>query len=244
MKKFWVSLGAVLSLGIAGIVSTSQASASTSSPVYRLYNGSTGEHFYTLNQSEKNNLQNVGWKYEGIGWQAATKGAPVYRVYNPQAMGGDHYYTLSKYEAQSLVNKGWRWDNGAKPAFYSGGKVNLYVAYNPHAKSGSHNYTPNSFEQNNLLTIGWKYGAVAWKVEGYGTSINTSSNSGGASISNSSYTVSSGWTVAARGYCFVSDSGLYYSKVKKTANYRYISIEQANSSGYKLASKGNQFAQP
>lgn len=132
--------------------------------VYRLYNVYTGEHFYTLNYAEKTNLQNVGWRYEGIGWLSSTSGSPVYRVYNPNAIGGDHYYTLSKWEAQQLVNKGWRWDNNGAPAFYSNGSKNLYVAYNPNAASGSHNYTTSSYEQNNLLRNGWTYGAVAWKV--------------------------------------------------------------------------------
>ncbi|WDA68600.1 GH25 family lysozyme [Lactococcus lactis] len=132
--------------------------------VYRLYNANTGEHFYTLNFAEKTNLQNVGWRYEGIGWLSSSTGSPVYRVYNPNAKGGDHYYTMSKYEAQQLVSKGWRWDNNGGAAFYSNGSKNLYVAYNPNASSGSHNYTTNSYEQDNLLRLGWKYGAVAWKV--------------------------------------------------------------------------------
>ncbi|KZK37682.1 glycoside hydrolase, family 25 [Lactococcus taiwanensis] len=238
MKKFLVFLGAFLSLGVAGAITAPQTYAATSSPVYRLYNHNTGEHFYTLSQAEKNNLQNVGWSYEGIGWQAAKQGKPVYRVYNPQAAGGDHYYTLSKYEAQTLVNKGWRWDNGGKAAFYSGGKVNLYVAYNPHAQSGSHNYTTNSFEQNSLLKGGWKYGAVAWKVQGGGSSAS------GSNSSNGNYTTSGGWTIAANGYCFVSDSNLYYSKVKNPKNYRYMTRAQANSKGYHLAPKGNGYAQP
>lgn len=50
----------------------------------------------------------MGWRDEGIGWQAANSGEPVYRLYNPNVKGGDHYYTLSKYEAQTLVNLGWR----------------------------------------------------------------------------------------------------------------------------------------
>ncbi len=113
---------------------------------------------------KKTNLQNVGWRYEGIGWLSSSTGSPVYRVYNPNARGGDHYYTMSKYEAQQLVSKGWRWDNNGGAAFYSNGSKNLYVAYNPNASSGSHNYTTNSYEQDNLLRLGWKYGAVAWKV--------------------------------------------------------------------------------
>ncbi|MFZ2576405.1 MAG: hypothetical protein WAX22_02865 [Lactococcus hircilactis] len=161
----------VLIGGMSATTSRASASTSTSSiPVYRLYNKNTGEHFYTESLAEKNNLANVGWNYEGIGWQAAPQGESVYRVYNPNAKGGDHYYTLSKYEAQSLVKVGWKWDNGGKPVFYSGGNTNLYVAYNPNAQSGAHNFTTSSAEQSNLLNVGWKYGAVAWKVAGAGSS--------------------------------------------------------------------------
>lgn len=131
--------------------------------VYRLYNHNTGEHFYTTSGTEKNANVSAGWTYEGVGWVApTTSSSPVYRVYNPNAMGGDHYYTKSKYEAQSLVNKGWKWDNNGKAVFYSGGSQAVYVAYNPNAQSGAHNYTESSFEQNSLLNTGWKYGAVAW----------------------------------------------------------------------------------
>lgn len=131
--------------------------------VYRLYNHNTGEHFYTTSGTEKNANVSAGWTYEGVGWIApTTSSSPVYRVYNPNAMGGDHYYTKSKYEAQSLVNKGWKWDNNGKAVFYSGVSQAVYVAYNPNAQSGAHNYTESSFEQNSLLNTGWKYGAVAW----------------------------------------------------------------------------------
>ncbi|WP_423788945.1 hypothetical protein [Lactococcus lactis] len=165
IKNLLMAVTTVATLGAIGTVSA-QASAASSNPVYRLYNPNTGEHFYTENFYEQKSLSTNGWRYEGVGWQAATSGTPVYRVYNPNARGGDHYYTMSKYEAQSLVNKGWRWDNNGKAAFYSGGSVNLYVAYNPNANSGSHNYTTNTYEQNSLLGKGWRYGKVAWKTMG------------------------------------------------------------------------------
>lgn len=165
VKNLLMTVTAAATLGAIGTVSV-QASAASSKAVYRLYNHNTGEHFYTESAFEKDSLNRAGWNDEGLGWQAATSGTPVYRVYNPNARGGDHYYTMSKYEAQSLVNTGWRWDNGGKAAFYSGGSVNLYVAYNPNAQSGSHNYTVNSYEQNSLLGKGWKYGKVAWKTMG------------------------------------------------------------------------------
>lgn len=177
IKTVLLGVTAIATLGAVSQVST-HASAASSKPVYRLYNHNTGEHFYTENTYERDSLKRVGWNDEGLGWQAATSGTPVYRVYNPNASGGDHYYTMSKYEAQSLVNKGWRWDNNGKAAFYSGGSVNLYVAYNPNANSGSHNYTTNTYEQNNLLGKGWKYGKVAWKTMG-ASDINNGGNSGG-----------------------------------------------------------------
>lgn len=177
IKSLLMAVTTVATLGVVGSVSV-QAHAASSVPVYRLYNKNTGEHFYTKNSAERANLKRVGWRDEGLGWNSATSGKAVYRVYNPNARGGDHYYTLSKYEAQSLVNKGWRWDNGGKAAFYSGGSANLYVAYNPNAQSGSHNYTTSNFEQKSLLNGGWKYGAVAWKTMS-SKDINGGSNSGG-----------------------------------------------------------------
>lgn len=182
IKTLLMVVGAAATLGTVSTITT-QAHAATSVPVYRLYNKNTGEHFYTKNAAERANLKRVGWRDEGLGWNSATSGKAVYRVYNPNAAGGDHYYTLSKYEAQSLVNKGWRWDNGGKAAFYSGGSTNLYVAYNPNAKSGSHNYTTSNFEQKSLLNGGWKYGAVAWKTMS-SKDINGGSNSGGNSGGN------------------------------------------------------------
>lgn len=187
VKNLLMAVTAAATLGAIGTVSV-QASAVSSKPVYRLYNHNTGEHFYTESAFEKDSLKRAGWNDEGLGWQAATTGTPVYRVYNPNARGGDHYYTMSKYEAQSLVNTGWRWDNGGKAAFYSGGSVNLYVAYNPNANSGSHNYTINSYEQNSLLGKGWKYGAVAWKTMG-ASDINGGGNTGGGNNNGGGNTI-------------------------------------------------------
>ncbi|MGV8976211.1 hypothetical protein [Lactococcus lactis] len=90
------------------------------SEVYRLYNPNSGEHFYTQNFYEKNNLQNVGWRYEGIGWMTASSKNTKYIEFIIQMLGMN-YYTLSKWEAQQLLNKGWRWDNNGAPASYSNG---------------------------------------------------------------------------------------------------------------------------
>ncbi|MDT2522762.1 GH25 family lysozyme [Enterococcus raffinosus] len=125
--------------------------------MYRVYNPNSGEHFYTQNVAEKNNLVSKGWRYEGIGWNGPTSGNPVYRLYNPNA--GDHHYTLHAYEKDNLIKKGWRYEG---ISWYSGGPNALHRLYNPNAKAGAHHYTLNTNEKNNLVKHGWKYEGLAW----------------------------------------------------------------------------------
>lgn len=125
--------------------------------MYRVYNPNSGEHFYTHNVAEKNNLVSKGWRYEGIGWNGPTSGNPVYRLYNPNA--GDHHYTLHAYEKDNLIKKGWRYEG---ISWYSGGPNALHRLYNPNAKAGSHHYTLNTNEKKNLVKHGWRYEGLAW----------------------------------------------------------------------------------
>lgn len=127
--------------------------------MYRLYNPNTGEHFYTATEEERDDLSRVGWTYEGIGWIAPTTGAPVYRLYNPNAPGGDHHYTGSKEERDNLVSVGWRYEG---IGWYSGGPVKIYRQYNPNASSGTHNYTASLEENDMLVSLGWRYEGIGW----------------------------------------------------------------------------------
>ncbi len=77
-------------------------------PVYRFNNSSTGDHFYTALEAEKNSLisnAQSGYAYEGIAFYAyATQSngsSPVYRFYNPTT--GDHFYTASESEKNYLL---------------------------------------------------------------------------------------------------------------------------------------------
>lgn len=138
--------------------------AASSIPMYRLYNPNSGEHFYTKTVSERDHLRSVGWRYEGIGWQAPTNGNPVYRLYNPNA--GDHHYTLLASERDHLKKVGWR-DEGI--SWYSPNSgIPLYRLYNPNAKAGSHHYTPITSERDNLKKAGWRYEGIAWYAVGNG----------------------------------------------------------------------------
>lgn len=138
--------------------------AAASVPMYRLYNPNSGEHFYTKTTSERDHLRSVGWRYEGIGWQAPASGNPVYRLYNPNA--GDHHYTLNASERDHLKKVGWRYEGISWYSPSSG--TPLYRLYNPNAKAGAHHYTPITSERDQLKKLGWRYEGIAWYAVGGG----------------------------------------------------------------------------
>lgn len=125
--------------------------------VYRLYNKNAGEHFFTANVEEGNNLLSLGWSYEGIAWKFP-EGAdtPVYRLYNPYA--GNHFFTTNDTERVILANHGWI-DEGI--AFYSGGANSVFRLYN----DGFHMFTAEERERDALKVLGWKSEGTAWNCE-------------------------------------------------------------------------------
>ena len=129
--------------------------------MHRLYNKWSGEHLYTADSSERDELVSIGWTSEGEGWVAPASGDPVYRLFNPYAPQGDHHYTLDKDEYDSLVKLGW---SGEGVAWYSAGKDGrpLWRLFNPYATSCTHHYTTSLDERGKLMEIGWKAEGVAW----------------------------------------------------------------------------------
>lgn len=133
--------------------------------MYRLYNRLTGEHLYTTDKAERDNLLTSDtWKDEGQGWTAPdVSDYPVYRLLNPN--NGDHHYTTDKNEFETLPSLGWVAEG---IAFFSADKddaenVILYRLYNPNAKgAGSHHYTVDEAEKDALVKLGWKYEGTAW----------------------------------------------------------------------------------
>lgn len=134
-----------------------------SGEMYRVYNPNSGEHFYTANAGEKNHLVNIGWIYEGIGWNAPkTSDYPVYRLYNGN--GGEHHYTMNKAEKDMLVRAGWKYEGigwySADPK--DSNSIPLLREYNPNAFANNHNYTTSKPEHNWLISLGWKDEGKAW----------------------------------------------------------------------------------
>lgn len=128
--------------------------------MYRLYNPNSGEHFYTSNKEERDDILDAGWNDEGIAWYAPMKSnSPVYRLYNEN--GGEHHYTLSIEERDSLISAGWK-DEGI--GWYSSDNqdIPLYRLYNSNAYANNHHYTTSPQEQQDLVDAGWTYEGIAW----------------------------------------------------------------------------------
>lgn len=135
----------------------------TSVPVYRLYNKTSGEHFYTTDSNERISLIKIGWNDEGIGFYEGQSGTPVYRLYN--ANGGEHHYTSDEKERDTLVKYGWNYES---VSFYASGSIPLYRQYNPNAFANNHNYTTSTYEKDYLVSIGWHDENISFYAEAEG----------------------------------------------------------------------------
>lgn len=155
LGKIVVGLGVLLGVGGVALASGTDVEAAQ---LYRAYNPNTGEHLYTANASEIPFVVRAGWRNEGYAWEAPSKGAPVYRMFNPNN-GGDHHYTLNVGERDHLKKFGWRYEG---ISWQSGGSTPVYRLYNPNAKSGTHHFTTLASEKNHLVKVGWRYEGVAF----------------------------------------------------------------------------------
>lgn len=127
--------------------------------MYRMYNPYSGEHLYTKNGKERDDLVKIGWRYESIGWSAPQKGLEVYRLYNPYS--GDHLYTTKSKERDDLVKIGWRYEG---IGFYSEKKETtpVYRLFNPFTLIGTHHFTTNKSEYDDLQKYGWRGEGIGW----------------------------------------------------------------------------------
>lgn len=119
-------------------------------PVYRLYNPTSQDHFYTVDSGEKSQLVGSGWRYEGIAWYSPASGNPVTRFYNPHT--DDHMYTASGAEGNNLVRSGWKREGTAFFVKASGTPVfRLYKS-----KTCDHLFTASTQERQSALLAGYK----------------------------------------------------------------------------------------
>lgn len=163
-KKLW-RISAALCLGFLALKGPEALAANQ--VLYRLYNQTSGEHFFTIDQNEREQLIKNGWHDEGAAWETPDKGDPVYRLYNP--LTDTHHYTKEKAEYERLENQGWRGEGEAfKTLTKDQAKANrseivtIKRAYNPNATEAAHNFTSRDAEQKNLIAKGWHDEGVAF----------------------------------------------------------------------------------
>lgn len=81
----------------------------SNTPVYRFYSAQNNSHFYTIDASEKNyieqNYSADAWKYEGITFYVSSSEAPglrpIYRFWSPQYKR--HFFTISRDEKDHII---------------------------------------------------------------------------------------------------------------------------------------------
>jgi hypothetical protein len=134
--------------------------------VYRVYNATTGEHFFTTSQSEEQAVQG-SFKYEDMGfyvWSNHNYGAqPIYRL-RPTS-GGKHLYTASLDEKNELSSHGWTVEGVAWYAYTAPGDhlVPVYRLFNK--TSNDHLFTTSSVERDKLVSDGtYNFERVAFWV--------------------------------------------------------------------------------
>ncbi|MDO4526855.1 MAG: hypothetical protein Q4B87_02060 [Candidatus Saccharibacteria bacterium] len=139
--------------------------------IYRMYNPNSGEHFYTKDPAERDNLISVGWRYEpqeAIAPDFDAEGAePVYRVYNPNS--GLHHYTMDVAEAKTLKMLGWNYEGVSFYAFApdssNGSPVHrLYCPFPDANGQNQHVYTTLIEEKNYLIRLGYVSEGISWRI--------------------------------------------------------------------------------
>ncbi len=129
-------------------------------PVYRFYNKTNGDHFYTTNESEKNNIISsmTSYAFEGTVFyaypSAINNSSPVYRFLNKT--NGDHFYTINETEKANVQNNLSSIYTYEGVAFYSlktqvENTINVYRFYN--IANGDHFYTASEGEASALNTL-------------------------------------------------------------------------------------------
>ena len=143
------------------------------SPVYRFYSPRTKGHFFTMNETEKNNLIATAahiWNFEGVAYYAyrtqVPGTVPLYRFYSPGAKG--HFYTRNEGEKNGLIANSSRIWNFEGVAYYVAasqvaGTTPVYRFWAPGAKH--HFYTRNEGEKNSLVANAsriWNFEGIAF----------------------------------------------------------------------------------
>lgn len=126
-------------------------------PLYRLYNSTTRDHFYTANILERDvAISRFGYRSEGTAgflFQSSSNGrTALYRLYHPVLR--EHFYTTSANERDRAISLiGYRLENtvGFLSSAADSEFTPLYRLY--HSGLQVHFYTPNPTERDRAIKI-------------------------------------------------------------------------------------------
>jgi hypothetical protein len=139
---------------------------SQASPLYRAWNPTISDHFYTTDPTEAADA--VGYTYEGVRAMLFTTqvsdSVQFLRLYSAGA--GDHFYTTNVTEAQlAVANVGYVIEDKTPMYIYPTqlcGSVPFYRLFA--AAVGDHFYTVNVTEMDGAEQSGWAYELIAGYV--------------------------------------------------------------------------------
>jgi len=141
-------------------------------PIYRSFNSSSTDHFFTTTAKERDAAATNGWKYEGIQASISSRNAPnmvpLYRLFYSNGIKSDHFYTTSETEKNDAVSTlGYTYEGVAAyiyPPNYktAEGTVPLYRLYN--INKVDHFYTTSIAERDNAVS---SYGYINEDIVGY-----------------------------------------------------------------------------
>jgi hypothetical protein len=160
--------------GVQAIYGAGQ-STDTLYGVFRYYDTSTGNHFYTTSASEKAQIDAAlpPFRYEGVQWATPDHGSDsvaVFRFFDTKTQ--DHFYTTSLNERDTIIQnysqqfhyEGMAFEAYASPA--GDGHVTLERFYNQ--VTGVHHLSPNAEETASILSgaqgRGWVDEGAAFTV--------------------------------------------------------------------------------
>jgi len=145
--------------------------SNTGYPVYRVYNSTTGQHFWTSSLQQEQSMVQAGWTDEGIAYTSISTArqeiAPpqgkylVYRFYIPQTY--EHFWTTDISERDRMINAGYQYEGVAWDSSANTSDTPVYRLYAP--AINQHLYTTDSNERDTLVAQhGWIYEGVSQYV--------------------------------------------------------------------------------
>lgn len=176
-KKFLLPLAALMCIALFAASGSStdtahaahhQSNVPGTVPLYRLYQPTIIDHFYTTNISEAQNaIQHLGYNDEGVAariWPSHAFGTvPLYRLYSPGAT--DHFYTTNSAERNNAISHLGYNDEGIAGYVYPNrghghGGAPLYRLYS--SGGTDHFYTMSPAERDNAVAHdGYTYEGIA-----------------------------------------------------------------------------------